>query len=355
MEPSELLRRFVEVQDRLDSSAEVIMSMPRAPQRAASPTGFTLIEVLVVIAIIGVLVALLIPAVQMAREAARRGSCINNLKQIGLALAGYESMHAVYPFGDGGGTPPGFLPRWSAHSQLLPFLEQRSVYNALNFSGLPWAHHPIYGAPNATGLLTQLTVFLCPSDVGFILDQDGTSCNNYRACAGTLPINLVDDPVKNTGRNDGAFWFQSAVKISAISDGTSSTAAFSERCLGNSTQPDPLGDVYEVVPTLAPCEQASPATTPRYAHSLEWSGQRWSDGNAFYTRYHHYLTPQMQSCTTGIADTDGQLAETATSRHPGGVNLLTADGSVRFVKQTIAPATWKAMATIAGGEVVNPE
>ncbi len=67
------------------------------------------------------------------------------------------------------------------------------------------------------------------------------------------------------------------------------------------------------------------------------------------------MTPQKQSCTTGIADTDGQLAETATSRHPGGVNLLTADGSVRFVKQTIAPATWKAMATIAGGEVVNPE
>ena len=132
------------------------------------------------IAIIGVLVALLIPAVQMAREAARRGACINNLRQIGLALASYESTHAVYPFGDGGGTPPSFLPRWSAHSQLLPFLEQRSVYDALNFSGLPWAHHPIYGRPNVTGLLTQLSVFLCPSDVGHIADEDGTSCNNYR-------------------------------------------------------------------------------------------------------------------------------------------------------------------------------
>ena len=72
-------------------------------------------------------------------------------------------------------------------------------------------------------------------------------------CAGTLPINLIDDPVRITGRNDGAFWFQSAVTISAIRDGTSSTAAFSERCLGNSIQPDPLGDVYEVSPTLAAC------------------------------------------------------------------------------------------------------
>ena len=331
------------------------MRTAHVPRREFSHRAFTLIELLVVIAIVGILVALLVPAVQMAREAARRGGCINNLRQIGLALAGYESTHGVYPFGDGGGTPPSFLPRWSAHSQLLPFLEQRTVYNALNFSGLPWAHHPIYGAPNATGLLTELSVFLCPSDVGHIADQDGMSCNNYRACAGTLPINLIDDPVKITGRNDGAFWFQSVVTISAIRDGTSSTAAFSERCLGNSIQPDPLGDVYEVSPTLAVCAQASPATTPRYAHSLEWSGQRWSDGNAFYTRYHHYLTPQMPSCTTGIADTDGQLAETATSRHPGGVNVLTADGAVQFVKQTVSPATWKALGTIAGGDVANPE
>ena len=109
------------------------------------------IELLAVIAIIGILVALLVPAVQMAREACAEGSCINNLRQIGLALASYESTHGVYPFGDGGGTPPSFLPRWSAHSQLLPFLEQRDVYNALNFSGLPWAHHPIYGVPNRRG------------------------------------------------------------------------------------------------------------------------------------------------------------------------------------------------------------
>jgi prepilin-type N-terminal cleavage/methylation domain-containing protein/prepilin-type processing-associated H-X9-DG protein len=324
-------------------------------RRAFAPSAFTLIELLVVISIIGLLVALLIPAVQMARESSRRAACVNNLKQIGLALASYEGAHRVYPFGVGGGGPPGFLPRWSAHSQLLMWIEQTSVYNALNFSGVPWAHNASFGTENLTGVLTSISVFLCPSDINFIADRDGMSCNNYRACAGTKPINLVDNLVATTGINNGAFWFQSAVKVSSITDGTSNTAAFSERCLGNSTNPDPLGDIYEIGATLAPCASAGPTTTPRFDHSLEWSGQRWSDGNAFYTRYHHYLTPQMQSCTTGTVDYSGDLAITATSRHPGGVNLLTADGAVRFVKQSVALSPWQALATIAGGEVISAD
>ena len=97
---------------------------------------------------------------------------------------------------------------------------------------------------------------------------------------------------------------------------------------------------------------------PLLATLTRWSGQgkgRWSDGNAFYTRYHHYLTPQMASCTTGTVDYSGDVAMTATSRHPGGVNVLTADGAVRFVKQSVAPPPWKALATIAGGDVASTE
>ena len=331
------------------------MRMVPSPGEAARRRAFTLIEILVVIAIIAILIGLLIPAVQMVREASRRATCVNNLKQIGLALAAYESTHLAYPFGVGGGGPPGLVPRWSPHSQLLAFLEQNAVLNSLNFSGLPWAHNDTFGTENQTGVLTSIAVFLCPSDVGVIADRDGTACNNYRGCAGTKPINLVDDLVNNTGRNDGAFWFQSAIRMSGITDGTSNTAIFSERCLGNSVRPDPLGDIYEVSPTLEPCDQANPLNTPRYDHSLEWSGQRWSDGNAFYTRYHHYLTPQLQSCTTGAVDYSGEVAMTATSRHPGGVNVLTADGAVRFVPQTVAIAPWKALATIAGGDVAFQE
>ncbi len=316
---------------------------------------FTLVEALVVMAVIGVLIGLLIPAVQMAREVSRRATCVNNLKQIGLALAAYESTHAAYPFGVGGGAPPSFLPRWSAQSQLLSFIEEPGVYNSLNFSGLPWAHNDRFGTENETGVLTRIAVFLCPSDVGTIADRDGDAVNNYRACAGTLPVNLVSNLVANTGQNDGCFWFQSAVRISSITDGTSNTAVFSERCLGDAVNPNAPGDIYEINPPIGSCDQAGPTTAPRYAHSLEWSGQRWSDGNAFYTRYHHFLPPQMPSCTTSSNDYSGDVAMTATSRHSGGVNLLTADGAVRFVKQTVAPPPWKALATVASGDVAAVE
>ena len=142
------------------------MGTVQASRRTRLPAAFTLIELLVVIAIIGLLVGLLIPAVQMVREASRRASCGNNLKQIGLALATYESAHQAYPFGVGGGAPPSYLPRWSAQSQLLAFLDQNAVYNSLNFSGLPWAHNDKFGTENETAVLTQIAGFLCPSDVG---------------------------------------------------------------------------------------------------------------------------------------------------------------------------------------------
>ena len=128
--------------------------------------GFTLIELMVVILIIGVLFSLLMPAVATSREAARRAQCICNLKQLALAAANYESVHGVFPFGVGGGAPPGEgrVPRWSTHSQLLIALDQVNVFNALNFSGVAWMADPVFGPPNQTALATKIAVFLCPSD-----------------------------------------------------------------------------------------------------------------------------------------------------------------------------------------------
>ena len=326
------------------------------PAAAKPSRGFTLIELLVVITVIGILVALLLPAVQAAREAARRAQCTNNLKQIGLALANYQSALRVYPFGVGGGGPPAnVVNRWSAQSQLLPYLEQAAIFNALNFVGTPWLNlNPVFGPMNQTAITTKIAGFLCPADVDGIDDPLNTAHNNYRACAGSLPYNLKNDSPDLTGRNNGGFWYQSAVSPGQVTDGLSMTAFFSERCLGNTAVPDPVSDYYLTNETIAECRLAGPANSPRLTDTYEWSGERWADGNSLYTRYNHSLPPGYPSCLLGGSqDYDSQTVVTATSRHPGGVNLMTGDGSVRFVKALINASVWTALGTIAGVEVVD--
>jgi prepilin-type N-terminal cleavage/methylation domain-containing protein/prepilin-type processing-associated H-X9-DG protein len=322
---------------------------------------FTLIELLVVTAVISILAGLLLPAVQSAREASRRMQCQQNLKQIGLALANYESTFSCFPFGSGGGGPglqggggpPDFAGRWSTHSQLLLFLEQRPLYQSLNFSFVPWAHHPQFSPPNATALRVSLASFLCPSDFASINDPNLLGNNNYRGAAGSLANNLGLGPPGSGVRNNGMFWYQSAITIAQIRDGASQTAAFSERCLGNPTRPERLGDYYLATLPVTSCGQLQGSSLDRYTSTDEWSGQRWGDGNVFYTRYQHILPPNGLSCNFGNEDYDGLVVATATSRHPNGVNLLLADGSVRFIKETIAPNIWKALGTIGGSEAVD--
>jgi prepilin-type N-terminal cleavage/methylation domain-containing protein/prepilin-type processing-associated H-X9-DG protein len=344
------------------ASAAGLMAWRRCASRgeasAARPRvrrGFTLIEVLVVIAVIGLLVSLLLPAVQAAREAARRSQCTNNLKQIGLALHNYESSLGAYPFGVGGGGPPGLLPRWSPQSQLLPYLEQAGLYHSLNFAGIPWLHDTSFGPMNRTSLTTRVAGFLCPSDPDRIDERNGMAHNSYRGCAGTRPYNLASDSPDGTGRNDGVYWYQSSTRPSDVADGLSGTAFFSERCLGVSDRPEPLADYYLVDEAPGSCGAASPAVTPRFTSPFEWSGGRWADGNALYTRYHHILPPNAPSCLLGGSeDFDSPTLVTATSRHPGGVNVLLGDGSVRFVKSTTEERVWRALGTRAGGEILGP-
>ena len=331
--------------------------------RHAAWRGFTLIELLVVVAIISLLIGLLLPAVQMARESARRSQCTNNLRQIGTALANYTTSLAVYPFGVGGGGPAGHVPRWSSQSQLLPALEQQPLFNALNFSSFPWnIVLPPQGGPfdpfaNQSALKTSIAIFLCPSDSDEIEDEEdleGQAHNNYRANAGTLSFNFAVDSPDGTGQNTGPFWFQSSVRPSQVTDGLSNTAFFSERCLGIPAYPDVLADYY-YANSIGTCGTSS-EVTPRYTHPFEWSGERWSDGNSFYTRYQHIFPPQSPSCLLGgTQDYNSPVLVTATSRHPGGVNLLLGDGSVRFVKQTVSQNVWTALGTIAGREVIGQD
>src|SRR5262245_40026095 len=173
--------------------------------------GFTLIELLVVMSVIAVLIALMLPAVQMAREAARRTQCRNNLKQIGLALQNYHSTHQVFPFGKGldyRSILPGIpvYPRWSSHSMILPELEYANLYNAINFSFPPEtpgmggvvAFMPAYQNPNRENAMqcrTPIPTFFCPSDPASTANAgDWSGQNNYVANQGGWLCDRSDQP-----------------------------------------------------------------------------------------------------------------------------------------------------------------
>lgn len=328
---------------------------------------FTLIELLVVIAVIAILIALLMPAVQAAREAARRMSCKNNMKQIGLALHNYHDVHRCMPFGcgfdnDGSVSTQGTLDdrRYSAHSQILPFLDQKNVYELLNFNVAPF--HPFTNAAvdeqqvagfdlttidNGIAASTVISTLLCPSDIDRLQIVWGHT--NYRASNGA----------DWSGRNgNGMFGQISRVRLRDVTDGTTNTAMFSERCKGtpDHNTKDYLSDIY-VMPGIWSndtfrdfCGSHSPETAAAWTHNID-SGQNWLSGNFNWTRYNHVLPPNRVSCKNGLT-WDG-VSMSASSRHTGGVNVTLADGSTRFVSDNVDENIWSALGTISGGETIG--
>jgi len=203
--------------------------------------GFTLIELLVVIAIIAVLIALLLPAVQAAREAARRAQCVNNMKQIGLALHNYHSVQDKFPLGASLNMyfPGTYYAKqcWSAHAQLLPQMEQMAIYNSINFFfGVDTASGSTSNVVNTTAIYTHVATFLCPSDPN---QTSQPSPNNYFACVGTT-TNFGDGGNANVATladhpTTGFFGYQVCYGIRDATDGTSNTIAFCESTIGSPT------------------------------------------------------------------------------------------------------------------------
>ncbi|MFO0953803.1 MAG: DUF1559 domain-containing protein [Isosphaeraceae bacterium] len=370
--------------------------------RAPRP-GFTLIELLVVIAIIAVLIALLLPAVQSAREAARRSQCINNLKQLGLAIHNYHQSNNVLPPSnmflnatrDQGW---GWCPAWALI--IMPNLEQQPLYNAYNF-----LIGPTNAAQNTTVIYTAVPTMICPSDSQKVRPNNPYAPTNYagnhggpgpmRNWSGTIVEFLTSGPQGSTVNPPGTYWWGTDSNLGffgfeGVTDGTSNTALFSEHLIGKSTgDPNPPanagtqakrgifvlnnlpygtgqpnyngGNPQIALQGIGACNSV-PGTT--IADGTSWLlGFSWAMGYEWHwmnTGYNHYNTPNKLTCihtndknSQGWGGTTG--LGTANSNHPGGVNVCFTDGSVKFIKDTINPQTWWALGTRNGGETISAD
>jgi prepilin-type N-terminal cleavage/methylation domain-containing protein/prepilin-type processing-associated H-X9-DG protein len=344
------------------------MTPPRSNSAARLQGGFTLIELLVVIAIIAVLIALLLPAVQAAREAGRRIQCTNNLKQIGLALHQYENAYGVLPptsivlFASPTSTSPYFTSNWSSVGRITPFLELGPMFNSVNFDYEPTK-------PGNTTIAAQtIAVFVCPSDPNIASEVDSSGSVEGKLCYGN---NNGDWYVWWNGGpvNRAPFSPNISKSFAAFTDGLSNTMLFMES----------QADHYQLrscgsgglTPTSFPDTAASPALIVALAPTCSTSKRgplghtRWANGGTFGSGVTTALTPNTKVLISGdphsydIVTTDENqggpvyAALDADSYHPGGVNCLMGDGSVRFIKDSVNGLTWRALGTIAGGEVIS--
>ena len=321
-------------------------------------TGFTLIELLVVMGVIGVLVSISLPAVQRSREASRRASCQSNLKQIGIALHAYEASFHVFPAGSGGYVqyePIGGDGRYfSPFVYLLPGLEQRSLYNSINFQVKAYDPSTGWDGPeNRTAFNRNVELFLCPSDAWPSGGEGGRM--NYR-------VNLGTGPMPFGPTNNGAFPTLTWTTSASFADGLSMTAAISERVKGdgNPERYTPSADVWLTepqgsFPSLDELRILCPAPSAANPPHQSNVGASWFHAGFYWTWYNHGLTPNHSTpdCTTGnwLISIPGLFS--ARSLHPGGVNLMMMDGSVRFVHDSIDLEIWQALATRNGGEHVE--
>ncbi|MCA9142440.1 MAG: DUF1559 domain-containing protein [Planctomycetaceae bacterium] len=328
------------------------MSHPTSqPHRKA----FTLVELLVVIAIIGILVALLLPAVQAAREAARRMSCGNNLKQIGLALHNYHDTYKAFPpsaFIPKGGTADSFSPQ----ARLLSFLEQENLQDLIDWN-IPYASQPA---------VTQqrIATYICPSDIGDRERPDGAITHYPLTYGINMGTWFVHDPVQQQG-GSGIAYPNGRINFASVTDGTSNTLAFGEVKAWNPYLRDGAS------PSAAPGSPipATPADVVGYGGNFKSNSghTEWVDGRAHQCGFTGTFPPNTKFVymDSGVeydidfnSSREGKVNNqvtyavvTSRSYHPGGAQVGLVDGSVRFASETVDLSVWRGYATRDGGEV----
>ncbi|MBC8289135.1 MAG: DUF1559 domain-containing protein [Planctomycetes bacterium] len=356
--------------------------MPRSRKGHRKP-GFTLIELLVVIAIIAILVALLLPAVQQAREAARRAQCKNNLKQLGIAMHNYHETHGQFPqnqdrYTNGGAVPANQMPQWSWIAMSLPYMDQSPMYDALIMDGGPGTNRNLNNraGANRTARRTVLPGLICPSNAMQALRTgqtnggyrwNGTSTagatdyvgnlghiwGGWKDC-GAVPDNLIPNGLGRKGQQgtpwvngermneqskiNGVFQYTGAYKIRDILDGTSNTiAAFENMHFRGGDNPGQSGGRFDT---------------------------RRSSYGAWITplgAVHTFRNPINNGLDGGAGPRTGTYqqnqndlrCEAPSSRHPGGIHAVMADGAVKFINETVDHFTRYKLAVRNDGEVVG--
>ncbi|MFV1965004.1 MAG: DUF1559 domain-containing protein [Pirellulaceae bacterium] len=295
-------------------------STARRPTLCSWRAGFTLVELLVVIAVIGILIALLMPAVQAAREAARRMQCGNNLRQVGIALHNYHGTHKVFPPGYVAPRSHWWGPSWSWSSFVLPYLEQKATYNRLGVKSRKFGNGDPFAMPTS---LTQTTlrIFVCPSDGGSNLNhrKGNHAKSNYRGIMGNFTILTVT--YKELTGKCGVFFLNSRIAIPQIEDGSSSTLAVGE------------------------CRLERSATGRKAAL---WAGMRGAEKGIVHVSDAMWFINSDPEYRL-----DGTASQAYSSRHPGVVGFVFADGSVHFLSKTIDGQTLERLAARNDGEIVG--